>query len=742
MNIINILFLIIINSLYVFANIDLSDVKTKIIDRDIDHCLIIDKRKKICVRRILIESESPALKQYQKIYINGELIATGYPKLTNKTSKVLKWQKINNIDVDSNNIYFNIDDVFYKYNFLKKQFFKINLPKNILKILAVDDKDLFIQYIQNNKISLSLLNTNDFTIKNIHSKYHVILRKKNIIDFIKTDQQIFIKKYQSFIGKNDKFIELISSNYIPLKYSIESVKDNNVFTIDLKYDDYISQDKQGLLVVKSLLLNKKFKVLSKKIFVYNSIDEYFKNKFLSFEELPQFVHGNKSIWILFFTVLIIVFSFVFLKKLIGGFQLPTITSFFLLFYLLISVIGSTFLNLFYFKYEYFLGMYERLDLLFNIWLYSIVGLILILSGVFISNKIFHYNNKEYKLFLVKPIKFFQEKEMFYFTFSMMVIACIVLSIYIYKIGFIPIFGIFEHLMPDQLAHLRSTSGNDFNGKLYRYILFYKTIPLLMLIISFIYKKTNKRWMLLFIFILFYNIFVSIMDMQKAPLVWVFIVLVITYMFIIGEIKWKIILWTFLLVLLSLWIMYIFFMGISSDGLFSTLLAPFHRFFIGSISPFFWWQLYVEKYGYLGGLSLPNPHHIFNFNYIQISKEVMNFVHPELKDIGIVGSMPVVFWGDFYINFGKITMFISMFLFGFLLRSIDILFTRYLIQNKTVLILSMYIFFIYSFKQYNATSVFGIIFDTDIIIPSIIIFSLQYFLSKKERFEKSNFNSIK
>jgi hypothetical protein len=241
-------------------------------------------------------------------------------------------------------------------------------------------------------------------------------------------------------------------------------------------------------------------------------------------------------------------------------------------------------------------------------------------------------------------------------------------------------------------------------------------------------------------LLFFNIFISIMDMAKAPLVLLFILLMIAYFFEKGKINFKILFISGIIVLGSLLVMYVLFMGISSEGLLSTFLGIFHRTFIGSISPFFWWQLYVEKNGYLNGLSLPNPHHIFDFEYVQISKVVMKFVHPELKEIGVVGSMPTVFWADIWINFGFYIMLLGMFLFGFLLRTIDILFIRILNKQKIVIILSLYIYYILYSRTYNVSSVLGIFFDTDIVVPTLITIIIYIFY--KWRGNEISINSIK
>jgi hypothetical protein len=220
-----------------------------------------------------------------------------------------------------------------------------------------------------------------------------------------------------------------------------------------------------------------------------------------------------------------------------------------------------------------------------------------------------------------------------------------------------------------------------------------------------------------------------MDLQKAPILNILLLLLITHFYIKGEINWKYLIGFMFITIGLLVSMYIFFMGHSSNSLLVKLGLPFHRIFIGTISPVFWWQLYVEQHGYLHGLSLPNPKHIFNFKHIQITKEIMRFVHPELKEIGVVGSMPTVFWADWFINFGKYALGFSMLLFGFIIQSLDIFFITIMKKKKSVLLLVLFIYLLFYIKHYIATSYLGILIDTNIVIPIIFMLGL-YYLSEK------------
>lgn len=698
--------------------------------------------KTICIQRDIIKSNEINSKEFQSICINAELIATGYPKLKDRTSKIEKWKYENSLLVSSDYVIIKLDDSIYIYDLNLEEFKMIKLPKNIIKTIKLFDKNFAFEYLdkKDNKIKLLLIDLKNYKITKIMNNYNTVIRKQVehiIIDVIRDDKSAFKNKY-------------------PKMYNIDSIKLNNLFSkkfnsknMDYKTTHKIEESKSEIndildthfttkniknqIIVKSFIFNKNFELMSKKSMSIENdkIFEYLDKFNHDYSKLSGFVHGINSIFIIVVSLLILFLSYFSLHKIIGGFLLPTISSFFMLFYLVYVVIGAVSLNVFYFEYEYNLYLYERKDLLFNIWKYSISGLILIPIGMYMSNCIFKYNSKiRYNSFLNKNISYKYENKLLIITIISMCISIIILYIYMNKISYIPIFEVFQNLSSDELAKLRSDAGNGFEGKVYRYMLIVKTIPAVFLLISFFNKAVNKQWMYLFIFILIYNIFVNIIDLNKGPVINILLTLLIAHFFLIGKINWKQLSSFILVSFLLITIMYVMFMGLSTDGLLSTLLAPFHRVFIGSISPFYWWQLYIEQYGLLEGLSLPNPRHFFDFEYIQISKVVMNFVHPELNSLGIVGSMPMVFWGDWFMNFGIIYIFISMLLFGFLIQSFDIFLIKLISSKKTVVLLSIYLYSLFHFKSYSVTSYFGIMFDTNIVIPVLFFLMLNYILNKR------------
>ena len=465
------------------------------------------------------------------------------------------------------------------------------------------------------------------------------------------------------------------------------------------------------------------------------------------------VQNELSICILIISLFSVYISYNLLKIVSGVITIPFISTFFMFKYLIFAYTGSVLLNIFYFQYEINIGLYERPDLLLNIWYYTTAGLYLIPLGMFIANWATGYNSyKTTKKLLSKNIEFSKldtSNIMFFLLVSLVVVSFSVLLLYLSKIGTIPIMGIFDGLQASDLALLRSEAGNNFSGKYYRYVLFMKTLPLLLLFILFFMKNISYKWKVFFYLLLSYNIFVNVMDVAKAPLIKLFLILMLAYFYSQNKISRKVIAITGIMLSSVMILMYIFIMGMNDVSFFDLASAPLHRIFLGQITDSFFYLLYQENYGYIYGHSFPNPAHIFPFDYIQITTVIKSFSNPELAKLGIVGSSPTVFFADWFINFGPFMALFSMILLGFILQMTDIFFISKLAKHKSLLLSVLFVFMINYFGKFAGTSYVGIVIDTDWIFPVFVISMLiimrqiiKIFIRGIRKNENNNINSIK
>lgn len=698
-----------INSIYIvlltifFTNISYSKcfkVNQKVLLKSTHECILDTNNSNICIDSELIKSQTLSDKTYKVFCFNNEKIASGYPEL-NKFGKELN--KIEDYFIKLTNKYIilkNSNGLIF-YNMEKDKFISMLSLKGIKKFYPLSDSEILIEkfYKKTNSIDIGLFNIETNILKIIATPYddyvkNVYYNNSFVLDQIRTFSIEQINKQE--MGNNPK----VNIKFITLPYS-----------------------NQG-----SYILDKYLNIISYKetnATTFNNIE---------FKEIKNsLVHGQKSIYILIFSIFSIIIVIWILKKISISFRLPIITTFYMLSYLVFVYIGAIFLNVFYFEYEFNTHLYERKDLLLNIWYFATVGLYLIPLGVYMAKKIIERKHfLDINKFFQADISInFNENRLYFLIVLMFILSIITFYFYYRAVGYIPVVGIFEHVAPEELAKLRSESGNNFSGHVYRYVTLYKDIPLFLMLMTFILKDKGKKWLLLFIALFVYNSFIAVMDLQKAPLVKMLLLLLLTYFFIHKSIEWKRLIALSLFSFILLIIMYIGFMGVSKNGILDTLQAPFHRAFIGSVSPVFWWQLYIEQNGFLHGATLPNPHHLFGFEYIDIAKVVMDFAHKELRDLGIVGSMPVVFFMEWYANFGWVAAIISMFLFGIMLYSIDYLFISQMLQNKRAILLAMYLYVMFYFMSYSTTSISGILFDTHLIVPLIVGIFLWRLTEKRE-----------
>ena len=235
---------------------------------------------------------------------------------------------------------------------------------------------------------------------------------------------------------------------------------------------------------------------------------------------------------------------------------------------------------------------------------------------------------------------------------------------------LPITAIIKGLGSSYAYELRSLATNTFPGKYYRYEIFMKDLALLLFIILFFYRNISLKWKILFFVVLFFNIFVSIMDIQKAPFVKMFLILFVLSFFYFKRINYKLVFFVSFLICFSLILMYMFFLGHGTDFI-GIVNAFLNRIFFAPMDAFIYTQQYIDANGFLYGQSFPNPKGILPFEHIPLTTEVAKFMQGNWKEGMPLGSFPTVFYGDWYANFGYFGALFGMFLLGIIIQYTDI-----------------------------------------------------------------------
>lgn len=415
----------------------------------------------------------------------------------------------------------------------------------------------------------------------------------------------------------------------------------------------------------------------------------------------------------------------------GSYFRPTASNWFMWWLFVYILLGATYLMVVEDTYEANVGLYNYPDAIMGAWGLSLAAAVLIPLGMNIANWFWKVQpNKFWHRFLVNVKNIREDKlsHRFHFVFAITVAVTVLVSLAYYMQINIPLLGVFDGAQAKDLAVLRSEAGNDFTGKYWRYALFKDSLLSLLILISF-FLRHHGVYRFVFPVLLGLRCFVCLADIQKGPIINLLILLMLAYFFEKQRISKKILVSTGMLICSLIIAMYYFFMGVdfSKDSDISGILL---RIFVGQGVGVPWSMVWVEQYGYLEGLSLPNPANLLPFIHSRYSVELMEMVFPELIYNGIIGSMPTVFYGELFANFGVCVAIVSMLAMGALLRSIDIYCQSYG-GGHTIINMVIYLFLITDMRKYTGTSIMGIFLDMGLWIPIIILMLLGYVCSGKK-----------
>lgn len=426
----------------------------------------------------------------------------------------------------------------------------------------------------------------------------------------------------------------------------------------------------------------------------------------------------------FFLIFFILFLLIWLILLkYSGVKILTIS---ILSFLIISILTFQYLgypSLFFFLDDDRAEFVQDRNVILKMFFITSYTITLIILGFIIARKIFgplHLKNQH------NPFSsaIIQDRQLSRFIlYLFFILSLLVLFIYISKIGFnnIPLLLVFNFTENNlSIEALRSNMGNAFEGKYHWYQLFMRDFLSITSVafFGFYLLRKNLFYFLIFIISFFICCFSMTMAIEKAPLLFYLISLFLLYVLIKnnGQFKIKQIINFGLFGLLLISLMYVIFMN--SSNIVEGLKNVFPRIFTGSVVPLYHYlEIFPEKVDFLWGRSFPNPGGLLLFEPYNLTQEVHDLIFPYFKEQGIVGSMPTIFWGEMYANFGYMGVIIPPFFIGFFLYGLNILLYR---LPMTPFFFSVYIWIILHYKNITVTSLSGFIIDTNIFIVILLL----------------------
>lgn len=392
----------------------------------------------------------------------------------------------------------------------------------------------------------------------------------------------------------------------------------------------------------------------------------------------------------------------------------------------VSIVNFLVINIFIFAYVGVIFLFFHLDplrvsngvvdreIIFLVWLFSVISITSIIVGAFFSKKTFNMSSLIFNPKLIDKITNLQRIKSYIFIF----LGGIALFLYIKAVPEIALFNIFSFDGKSGIQNLRSDMGNNFEGSYLLYNIFMRDI--LQLLLFVFYSQwlvfNNKKDLSIVIFLFLISSFVALMATEKAPIIWLIVGMFLVNVIIKRSfIPVKEIIKITVPIFIILIIMYMFFMKSTSvSQAFNSVLS---RAFTGSITPaYFYLDLFPEYHEYLYGKSFPNPKGILPYEPVKLPVLVMNWVNPHLESLGIVGSMPTVFWAEIYANFGPLMIAPISFIIGFLLNTLDLIIFK---LRKNSLYVGYYVWVILYFRELSITSFSNFMLNIVLIIVTFI-----------------------
>ncbi|MBL4900939.1 MAG: oligosaccharide repeat unit polymerase [Colwellia sp.] len=367
------------------------------------------------------------------------------------------------------------------------------------------------------------------------------------------------------------------------------------------------------------------------------------------------------------------------------------------------------------EYRVQIGVRDKYTLLKSA-LFTVYSIMTFVLGIFLCAKA--VGTKSFSPSNLNNIQLINRGETLWLFFLLVVVAA-VLAIYVSKIPKLALLVAITDSVSEAKV-VRSDMGNNFSGKYHWYSLFMHTIS------SFVSFSLLSAWLIskrkllgALSFISFcVSSFSMIMATQKGPFVWFILGMFFTFVLTKQNGRLSIIKLVPIAVigLGALLLADITFMG--SSGVGSALSSVFSRAFSGGITPSYFYLEYFPKHqDYLLGRSFPNPGGLLPYEPFHLTVEVADWVFPHMVKTGIVSTMPAVFWGESYANFGLVGILFFPFIIGFFISLMVFFFNKLRTSPVTI---GMTVWMMLHYKQLASTGISGFIIDRRLYILLLLV----------------------
>jgi hypothetical protein len=302
-----------------------------------------------------------------------------------------------------------------------------------------------------------------------------------------------------------------------------------------------------------------------------------------------------------------------------------------------------------------------------------------------------------------------------------VVCLLFLAFYVKNVGFseLAISVALGYGSDSTVALARSRMANAFEGNYYWYQLFMQKILSVVFLVLFcnrLVERQGRSWTLMVFGLML--LFSLLLASEKGLVISLFLAIIFAILWTRNQGTFKkkdLTLFGFASVLV-LSGMYGLFMG--DSDIYATLNSIYSRTLTGGIQPAYHYvEIFPDKVPYLLGRSLPNPGGIFPFEPYLLTKEVWSLVHSGAYAEELSGSMPTIFWGDMYANFGIIGALLSPVYVGYLIYMLN---AYYFKLEMTPMTIALYIWLIIHYQGLAITSLANFLVDTTAVIIAAVV----------------------
>lgn len=394
----------------------------------------------------------------------------------------------------------------------------------------------------------------------------------------------------------------------------------------------------------------------------------------------------------------------------------------------ISIISFTVLSLYVFSVVGTLPLFYQWDdtrvnfgvtnpaIVLNVLIFSSINIQFFLVGVIIEKKISSNGLLPFdSIFGLSPLSRMQ----YIVLFIALVISFSMFLDYLSKINELAILKAIL-VGANEASVTRSEMGNDFSGKYHWYRFFMYSVSQLATYVLFAnwIQKRGVLNFIVFLLVFIFSAFVAISAIEKAPLVWILVGVYLTYAIVAknGILELRKIVPLLLMLTVVMILMYQYFMG--AENVVDAFSRFISRAFAGSIEPaYFYLEYFPAVEDYLHGATFPNPGGLLPFTPVRYTVDIANWVIPSLASRGIVGSMPTVFWGESYANFGPIGVPIIAFFMGYLISKLN---SYVLIIKSNVVVVGFYVWMVLDIRAISEAGFSSYVFNFSLILMLILV----------------------